>query len=79
MEVACCSPIIPLQDLNWLTLRGNYIEAVPRRPFQYRKRLEKLDLGENFLTSIPEDAFNGTLLVGDLNLDHNYIEELGTY
>ncbi len=38
--------------------------------------MEKLDLGENFLTRVPSDAFNGSLDVNDLNLDYNYIERL---
>ncbi len=32
------------------------------------KRLDKLDLGENFITSIPPGMFNKTLSVNDLNL-----------
>ncbi len=35
---------------------------------RYRRRMDKLDLGENFLTRVPEDAFNGTLAVNDLNI-----------
>jgi Leucine-rich repeat (LRR) protein len=62
--------------LTWFTLRGNHIEKVPLLPFSYAKRLDKLDLGENFLTSIPAGMFNGTLIVNDLNLDYNYIEHL---
>ena len=40
------------------------------------KRLDKLDLGENFISSIPTNMFNGSLSVNDLNLDYNYIEKL---
>jgi hypothetical protein len=36
--------------------------------FGYMKRLDKLDLGENFITSIPPGIFNKTLSVNDLNL-----------
>ena len=45
-------------------------------PSSYPKRLDKLDLGENFITSLSPIMFNGTLVVNDLNLDHNYIEAL---
>ena len=38
-------------------------------------RIDKLDLGENFLSSLPVNMFNGTLAVTDLNLDYNYIGE----
>lgn len=40
------------------------------------RRLDKLDLGENFITGVPRNVFNGTLTVNDLNLDYNYIETL---
>ena len=42
----------------------------------FSDRLDKLDLGENFITGIPPAIFNGTLTVNDLNLDYNYIEVL---
>ena len=38
----------------------------------------KLDFGENFITSVTPDMFGGTLRVNDLNLDHNYIESIGS-
>ena len=38
--------------------------------------MDKLDLGENFISSIPTNMFNNTLSVNDLNLDYNYIEKL---
>ena len=44
--------------------------------FSYEKRLDKLDLGENFISSVPQNMFNNTLSVNDLNLDYNYIESL---
>ena len=33
-------------------------------------------MGENFITSLSPNMFNGTLAVNDLNLDHNYLERL---
>jgi Leucine-rich repeat (LRR) protein len=33
-------------------------------------------MGENFIGTIPLNAFNNTLKVNDLKLDYNYIEEL---
>jgi len=74
-----------LPSLAWFSLRGNYIETVPKAPLAppphlrssplsadylefYRRRMDKLDLGENFLTRPPEGAFNGSLAVNDLNL-----------
>ncbi|XP_059082371.1 chaoptin-like isoform X2 [Tigriopus californicus] len=65
-----------LPSLTWFTIRGNHIEAIPTEPFQYFKRLDKLDMGENFITAIPMNMFNGTLNVNDLNLDYNYIERI---
>ena len=42
----------------------------------YKKRLDKLNLGENFISTIPSNAFNNTLNVNDLKLDYNYSEIL---
>ena len=36
-------------------------------------RIDKLDLGENFISVLPPSMFNGTLSITDLNLDYNYI------
>ena len=58
------------------SLRGNYIETIPLEPFHVLRQLDRLDLGENFLTSLPPIMFNGTLTVNDLNLEYNYIERL---
>jgi hypothetical protein len=44
--------------------------------FSYNKRIDKLDLGENFLSGLPARMFNGSLMVNDLNLDYNYIDKL---
>ena len=63
-----------LPALAWLRLRGNYIETLPQQGFMNgpRKRLDKVDLGENFITSVPRDMFNGTLTVNDLTLVRNF-------
>ena len=45
-------------------------------PFRVLRQLDRLDLGENFLTSIPPIMFNGTLTVNDLNMEYNYLERL---
>ena len=37
----------------------------------------KLDVGENFITTVVPNMFHETLRVNDLNLDHNYIEAIG--
>ena len=58
------------------SLRGNYIETIPLEPFHVLRQLDRLALGENFLTNIPPIMFNGTLTVNDLNLEYNYIERL---
>ena len=58
------------------SLRGNYIEVIPLEPFRVLRQLDRLDLGENFLTSIPPIMFNGTLTVNDLNMEYNYLERL---
>ena len=36
-------------------------------------RIDKLDVGENFISSLNPTMFNATLTVTDLNLDFNYI------
>ena len=65
-----------LPELTWYNLRGNYIEAIPLEPFHNLRQLDRLDLGENFLTQIPPIMFNGTLTVNDLNLEYNYLERI---
>ena len=35
-----------LASLTWFTMRGNYIETIPEKSFGYKKRLDKLDIGE---------------------------------
>lgn len=44
--------------------------------FRHKKKLDKLDLGENALQSLPNNLFNGSLTVRDLNLDLNYIRSV---
>lgn len=65
-----------LPELTWYNLRGNYIETIPIEPFHNLRQLDRLDLGENFLTVLPPIMFNGTLTVNDLNLEYNYLERL---
>ncbi len=65
-----------LPELTWYNLRGNYIETIPLQPFHNLRQLDRLDLGENFLTVLPPIMFNGTLTVNDLNLEYNYLERL---
>ncbi len=53
-----------------------FAEEIPLEPFKTLRQLDKLDLGKNFLTTIPPVMFNGTLTTYDLNLEYNYIERL---
>ncbi len=57
-----------LPALTWLTLRGNYIENIPTSGLALARHMDKIDLGENFITDVPHNMFNGTLTVNDLNL-----------
>ncbi|QQP52284.1 Uncharacterized protein FKW44_004393, partial [Caligus rogercresseyi] len=66
-----------ISSLTWFTIRGNYIEQIPEIPFGKSQRLDKLDMGENFLVFLPENMFNSSIDVTDLNLDYNYIEKIG--
>ncbi|KAG8232838.1 hypothetical protein J437_LFUL010946 [Ladona fulva] len=70
--------IAPLKMLSWLYLRGNHIDSLPDSPLDpnIRHRLDKLDLGENFLRSLPSPMFNGSVVVRDLNLDGNHLRTI---
>lgn len=71
-----------LKELRWLDLRGNYIQQLPvnsvRAGEPNRFRLEKLDLGENLISVLPDGGslFNRSLQVRDLYLDFNRITRL---
>ncbi|XP_040574912.1 chaoptin [Lepeophtheirus salmonis] len=69
--------IANMPSLKWFTIRGNYIEQIPQIRFGSTKHLDKLDIGENFIVSLPENMFNGSVDVIDLNLDYNYVERIG--
>ena len=57
-----------LEELSWLDLRGNHIRQVPTDSIGIKghnqSRLDKLDLGENLISELVEDAmFNQSLQV----------------
>ncbi|KAA0200562.1 hypothetical protein HAZT_HAZT004559 [Hyalella azteca] len=64
------------KDLTWLYLRGNLIDRLPDRGFVFPKTIDKLDLGENFISFIPDHLFNSTLSVRDLHFDFNLLTEI---
>lgn len=64
------------ERIAWLYLRDNFINTLPLYNFKNRKKLDKLDLGENALSEITS-IFNGTLQIRDLNLDLNEITSIG--
>lgn len=88
-----------LRDLIGLDLRGNCIQQLPTGSIRTeddgrssngmaKVRLEKLDLGENLIGSLPDDGdsiFNGSVHIRDLHLDYNRIHTIpdsalrGTY
>lgn len=71
-----------LRDLRWLDLRGNFIQHLPietvRSESGSKMRLEKLDLGENLISTLPEAGtlFNRSIHIRDLYLDFNRITRL---
>ncbi|XP_071533425.1 uncharacterized protein [Panulirus ornatus] len=65
-----------IRDLTWLFLRGNLLDRLPDTGFLVQKKLDKLDLGENFIRFIPNNLFNGSLTVRDLHLDFNLLTEI---
>ncbi|XP_018322078.1 chaoptin-like [Agrilus planipennis] len=64
------------RDLKWLYLRGNAIETFPEHKLQHVRWLEKIDLRENTLTTIPSAPFNSSVRIRDLNLAYNNIKSL---
>ncbi|CAG9824366.1 unnamed protein product [Phaedon cochleariae] len=57
--------------LQWLYLRGNHIETLPRYTSSRKLWLEKIDLGENYLEALPRHPFNKSVCIRDFNLAHN--------
>lgn len=78
-------PEIPARTLDQLNvlvriyLRGNLIGRVPPYTFRSKKSLDKLDLGENFITDLSTSWFNGSITIRDLNLELNSIRLLRDY
>ncbi|XP_074027926.1 uncharacterized protein [Leptinotarsa decemlineata] len=68
--IATCS------HLQWLYLRGNYIRTLPDYTSPRRIWLEKIDLGENYLESLPKAPFNKSISIRDLNLSFNDLKTL---
>ncbi|KAG5880820.1 hypothetical protein JTB14_019464 [Gonioctena quinquepunctata] len=57
--------------LQWLYLRGNHIRTLPIYTSPRKLWLEKIDLGENYLDSLPKFLFNKSISIRDLNLAFN--------
>lgn len=70
--------ITGLPHLQWLYLRGNHITFLPEHTFHRKLRLEKIDLSENALKTLPRTPFNNSVYVRDLNLAFNNIRILST-
>ncbi|GLV45596.1 uncharacterized protein CBL_02616 [Carabus blaptoides fortunei] len=68
--------ITGLPHLQWLYLRGNHITFLPEHTFHRKLRLEKIDLSENALKTLPRAPFNNSVYVRDLNLAFNNIRIL---
>ncbi|XP_024085373.1 chaoptin-like [Cimex lectularius] len=67
--------IVSSERIAWLYLRDNFINTLPLYNFKHRKKLEKLDVGENFLREL-KGVFNGSLQVRDLLLDLNQLTSI---
>ncbi|CAG9855606.1 unnamed protein product [Phyllotreta striolata] len=57
--------------LQWLYLRGNHIRLIPQCTFGRMAYLEKLDLAENYISTLPGYLFNNSLKIRDVNLAFN--------
>ncbi|KAF6214745.1 hypothetical protein GE061_009488 [Apolygus lucorum] len=64
------------ERIAWLYLRDNFINTLPLYNFKNRKKLDKLDLGDNAFKEM-RPVFNGTLQIRDLNLDLNEFRTIG--
>ncbi|CAH1180879.1 unnamed protein product [Phyllotreta striolata] len=63
--------VAALPRLQWLYLRGNHIKNLPEYTFPRRQWMEKIDLGENVLKSLPKMPFNNSISIRDINLASN--------
>ncbi|GFR60852.1 leucine-rich repeat-containing protein 70 [Elysia marginata] len=66
-----------LSGLQTLSLHGNNIERLERSSLQGLINLEYLDLADNAITHISDDAFYHTKHLGSIDLDNNRITFLG--
>ncbi|XP_017771104.1 PREDICTED: slit homolog 1 protein [Nicrophorus vespilloides] len=65
--------------LQWLYLRGNHIRSFPaEHTFPRKLWLEKIDLGENYLRTLPKLPFNNSVYIRDLNLAFNDIRTISS-
>ncbi|XP_045462991.1 chaoptin-like isoform X2 [Harmonia axyridis] len=68
--------ISTLPNLQWLYLRGNHIKSIPDHTFPKKLWVEKIDLGENELSELPNAIFNQSINIRDLNLAFNDFKTL---
>lgn len=61
-----------LQELRGLSLRSNHLNKIPTTALKKARHLEELDIEQNFITNIQNDAFSGMSLKRNLKfLDQN--------
>lgn len=69
-QIKRLSTIDPMPNLSKLILRSNQISHIEPEVFQNAPNLKVLDLGNNNLTSLPENLFKPLEHLENLNLDH---------
>lgn len=68
-----------MSDLSRLYVRGNYVRQLPLHSFRKPKRMDKLDLGENYIELAAGNTSTSsghTFTIRDLHLDSNRLRML---
>lgn len=66
--------LVDNSQITWIYLRDNFIKTLPMYNFKHRKKLDKIDLGENMINDLPEKLFNGSVSIREINLEYNNIK-----
>ncbi|KAG8198837.1 hypothetical protein JTE90_007139 [Oedothorax gibbosus] len=73
----------PLTNLQWVNLQGNQLDDDPHlfrwTHFNSRDVLNSLFLGSNHITTIPEGAFAKLTNLNVLDVEGNYIHDVGSH